>query len=356
LKKHLILVSIISAALAASLAYLSLNTNLIPYPASAERESIDDFVKVLFGIASVFFAIIITVFVYSLLFFRLRPGETGEGTPIRGNSYLERAWMLIPLIIVLVLSAFGGIVLNNMVKAGPAGSELEIDVTAARFSWQFSYPAYNITSYELHVPVNQRLHIRLQSKDVVHSFWVQEWGPKQDAVPGLVTEVRYTPNKNGQFLVQCSQLCGDGHTYMTAPAIVTSSDDFQKWVQQQQKAGPTPGASPPTSSPTTPGASPTTPAAVTIDLTAQNIAFDKTTITVKAGSQVTINFNNKDSGMPHNFAVYTDQNATQTIFKGNIITGPATATYTFTAPANPGTYFFRCDVHPTQMTGQFIVQ
>jgi plastocyanin len=114
--------------------------------------------------------------------------------------------------------------------------------------------------------------------------------------------------------------------------------------------------SPPLSSPTTPGASPTTPAAGLIDLTAQNIAFDKTTITVKVGSQVTINFNNKDSGMPHNLAVYTDQNATQTIFKGKLITGPATATYTFTAPANPGTYFFRCDVHPTQMTGQFIVQ
>jgi plastocyanin len=95
---------------------------------------------------------------------------------------------------------------------------------------------------------------------------------------------------------------------------------------------------------------------ISIDLTAQNLAFDKSTITVKAGSQVTIDFNNKDSGIPHNFAVYTDSTAASTLFKGNNITGPATTVYTFTAPATPGTYFFRCDVHPTMMTGQFIVQ
>ena len=184
MKKHLIIVSLIAAVLSAVLAYLSLNVDLIPFPYSTERESIDNLLKILFGIASVFFAIIITVFVYALLFFRSRPGETGEGRPIKGNAPLERIWTLIPLIIVLVLAAYGGIVLNDMTKAGPSGSELEIDVTAARFSWQFNYPAYNVTSYELHVPVNQRIHLLLQSKDVVHSFWVQEWGPKQDAVPG----------------------------------------------------------------------------------------------------------------------------------------------------------------------------
>jgi len=63
-----------------------------------------------------------------------------------------------------------------------------------------------------------------------------------------------------------------------------------------------------------------------------------------------------DSGIPHNFAVYTDSSATNTIFKGQVITGPETVTYTFTAPAQAGTYFFRCDIHPTVMTGQFIVQ
>jgi plastocyanin len=100
-----------------------------------------------------------------------------------------------------------------------------------------------------------------------------------------------------------------------------------------------------------------TPQAVTINLTAQNIAFDKSSITVPAGASVTIHFDNKDAGIPHNFSVYTDSSATTAIFIGQpTITGLATVDYKFTAPATPGTYFFRCDVHPSNMTGSFIVQ
>ena len=112
---------------------------------------------------------------------------------------------------------------------------------------------------------------------------------------------------------------------------------------------------PASSSPSAPKATTAAANAVTIDLVAQNMAFDKNTITVKAGAQVTINFNNKDS-MPHNVAIYNDQSAAQVIFKGEVFNGPATRTQTFTAPSAPGTYFFRCDVHPVKMTGQFIVQ
>jgi len=86
------------------------------------------------------------------------------------------------------------------------------------------------------------------------------------------------------------------------------------------------------------------------------MAFDTNTITVPAGANVTVNFNNKDTGIPHNLAVYTDSNATTSIFKGKIITGSSTTVYQFTAPSTPGIYFFRCDTHPTIMTGKFIVQ
>jgi plastocyanin len=93
-----------------------------------------------------------------------------------------------------------------------------------------------------------------------------------------------------------------------------------------------------------------------IYLKAHNIAFNLSTITVPAGAQVTVHFTNDDNGIPHNFAVYTSSAATTTIFKGDIITGVSSITYNFTAPATPGTYFFRCDVHPNQMNGNFIVQ
>jgi plastocyanin len=91
----------------------------------------------------------------------------------------------------------------------------------------------------------------------------------------------------------------------------------------------------------------------TINLVAKNFAFDKSTITVSAGAQVTISFDNQDSA-PHNFALYTNSAATDVIFKGTIITATQTA-YTFQAPAAPGSYYFRCDVHPN-MNGTFLVQ
>jgi plastocyanin len=94
--------------------------------------------------------------------------------------------------------------------------------------------------------------------------------------------------------------------------------------------------------------------AVTINLVAQNMAFDQSTITVPAGAKVTMVFNNKDN-IPHNFALYTDSSAATVIFKGAVVSAK-TVTYQFTAPSTPGSYFFRCDVHPTTMTGTFKVQ
>jgi len=124
-----------------------------------------------------------------------------------------------------------------------------------------------------------------------------------------------------------------------------------------------------TSNPVTSGITPAVPATaspnqtVTIDLTAAKMAFDQSTITVPAGAAVVVNFHNRETagssqvtGVAHNFAVYDSPAAKTKIFSGEIITGGQDATYRFTAPSVPGTYFFRCDTHPTLMTGKFIVQ
>ncbi|MHB8107346.1 MAG: cupredoxin domain-containing protein [Candidatus Cryosericum sp.] len=103
----------------------------------------------------------------------------------------------------------------------------------------------------------------------------------------------------------------------------------------------------------TPG---TTTGGNTFTVTAAGMAFDTSTITVSAGAHLTITFVNNDNGVPHNMAFYTSSAATTIIYQGARITGVSTVTYTFDAPTTPGTYFFRCDVHPNTMTGQFIVK
>jgi plastocyanin len=92
-----------------------------------------------------------------------------------------------------------------------------------------------------------------------------------------------------------------------------------------------------------------------VTLVAQNIKFDKSTITATAGLDVTVTLDNRDAGVLHNVAFYTNRGATSKIFGGPLITGPATDTFTFQAPG-AGSYFFRCDVHPDTMTGTFAVR
>jgi plastocyanin len=93
----------------------------------------------------------------------------------------------------------------------------------------------------------------------------------------------------------------------------------------------------------------------TVQLTVSDISFDKDEITLTAGAQTTVELDNQDEGLPHNFALYEDESAATTIFQGDTVEGPVTTEYTFTAP-DAGTYFFRCDVHPTQMSGTAIVE
>jgi plastocyanin len=93
---------------------------------------------------------------------------------------------------------------------------------------------------------------------------------------------------------------------------------------------------------------------VTIELVADDQAFDQRTIVVPAGAEVTVEFENLDM-VPHNLAVYRTSDANDPIFVGEII-DQGSITYTFTAPEEPGMYFFRCDVHPTDMTGNFVVR
>ncbi len=113
---------------------------------------------------------------------------------------------------------------------------------------------------------------------------------------------------------------------------------------------PTAAAPPGTQQPSGGGAS--------VTIVAKNLAFDQTDITVKAGQEVTVTFDNQDNGIPHNIHFAMDSGYSQTIdnAKTDVATGPAKQTLTFTAPAQPGSYFFRCDVHPTQMKGTLTVQ
>jgi plastocyanin len=92
-----------------------------------------------------------------------------------------------------------------------------------------------------------------------------------------------------------------------------------------------------------------------LKVTAKNLHFDHRGLVLPAGASVTITFDNEDSGVRHNFAVYTSKRATEKIFVGDLFEGKKSMEYTVQAPA-AGTYFFRCDSHPDTMTGTLVAK
>jgi plastocyanin len=95
---------------------------------------------------------------------------------------------------------------------------------------------------------------------------------------------------------------------------------------------------------------------IELELVAENTSYDPTELTATAGAEVTIVFDNDDPDVQHNFALFENEESAEALFSGEIITGVETTDYEFTAPEDPGTYHYHCEVHPTQMTGDFIVE
>ena len=229
--RHFLVVGIL-VILVAVLTYVGLNSlGLMPIEASAQSVSIDWLWNLEIIAISFLFSLIVVPMAYSLVVFRRRKGETGDGEHIEGNSTLEIAWTVIPLFIVLGFAYMGAYSLGEIRRVDP--NALVIKVKAQQFVWTFEYPEYGIISKELHLPVNKQVVLKMESADVIHSFWVPEFRVKQDVVPGRVTEYRITPTLIGNYKVRCSELCGASHAYMESPVIVDSEVTYNAWISDQ---------------------------------------------------------------------------------------------------------------------------
>jgi cytochrome c oxidase subunit 2 len=228
---HFLVVGILVIVVAV-LTYFGLDAvGLMPVQASAQSVSIDWLWNWEIIAISFLFSLIVVPMVYSLIVFRRKKGETGDGEHVEGNTPLEIAWTIVPLFIVLAFAYMGAYSLGDIRRADP--NALVINVKAQQWVWTFEYPEYGIISKELHLPLNQQVVLKMQSTDVIHSFWVPEFRVKQDVVPGRVTEYRITPTLIGDYKVRCAELCGSSHYSMESPVIVDSQADYDAWITAQ---------------------------------------------------------------------------------------------------------------------------
>jgi cytochrome c oxidase subunit 2 len=181
------------------------------------------------------FAIVAAVLVYCLLKFRVREGDMRDGPPVHGHTTLEIAWTAVPFVLVTAIAIVSAIVLAENGNAGK--DPLVVKVEAQQFAWQFTYP--NGQSYGvLRLPKDRDVKLRLTSYDVIHSFWVPQFGQKQDAVPGQTFSLVITPTKVGTYPVICTELCGLGHSLMRSTAIVMPVAGYERWYKSAGAAPP----------------------------------------------------------------------------------------------------------------------
>jgi cytochrome c oxidase subunit 2 len=247
---RLVVVGLAAAAVAFAVAFF---VPWLPTPAAKEADRIDFVFWFTVGICIFVFSLVASMLVYAIVHFRARPDDDSDGPPIHGHTGLEIAWTAVPTMLVTAIAIVSAIVLARDDRAG--AHPLRVEVTAQQFSWSFSYPGgKTITEPVLRLPVNRSVVLRFTSKDVIHSFWVPEFGQKQDTVPGLHPTLHITPDRIGVYPVICTELCGLGHALMRSTAIVMPAKAFDSWLAAQRK-GAQPAAPTPTGGSTKPSAS-----------------------------------------------------------------------------------------------------
>ena len=230
---HFIIVGVLVIIMTV-LTYFGLDSaGLLPVQASSQAIPIDWMWDLQVMAMSFLFALIIVPLFYSLIVFRRKKGETGDGEHIEGNTQLEITWTVIPLIAVLTFAYLGAYTLGETRRVNP--NAMIVNVTARQFAFSFEYPEYGITSTELYLPVNEQVLLNMTSTDVIHSFWVPEFRVKQDILPGIVTEYRIDPSLEGSYQIRCAELCGASHAYMLASVEVVSATDFEGWIVQRKE-------------------------------------------------------------------------------------------------------------------------
>jgi cytochrome c oxidase subunit 2 len=231
--RHFVIVGVLVAVLT-PLTYFGVTAaHVMPVEASAQSLFVDQMWDQDMMMISFLFALIVVPLIYSLIVFRRRKGDTTDAKHMEGNTTLEITWTIIPLFIVALFAYLGAYSLNETRTVDP--NALEVKVRASQWDWNFEY-SEGFTSKELHLPVNKQVVLKMESLDVIHSFWVPEFRIKQDVVPGRVTLYRITPVLVGAYKVRCAELCGTSHAKMENPVIVTSQAEYDAWVAQQVAA------------------------------------------------------------------------------------------------------------------------
>jgi cytochrome c oxidase subunit II len=236
----------------------------MPDVASKGGEQIDQLTYFIYYLTGAVFVLTQVVYIYFLIKYRAKKGV--RATYSHGDNRLELIWTAIPTAIFIGLWGYSNHMWWDVIHKEPPPDTMQVAVTAYQFGFAFQYPgpsgklgqsdvkllsAENVFGNDrsdplakedfqsgvLELPVNKAVRIRLNSRDVIHGFYIPAFRLYQDAVPGRTIDwVWFIPTRIGSFDLACSQLCGSGHYNMKAQIEVVSQEEFDKWYKQKLAA------------------------------------------------------------------------------------------------------------------------
>lgn len=224
--------------------------------------------------------VVFGVMIYSMLKFRKSQGAVPDTTMVH-NTKVEVVWTVIPVAILIAMAIPAA---NTLVQLEDTrNTELTIKVTGYQWGWQYDYLDNGVVFFSritreadaarrldsgadvtkianylrdvdnpLVVPVDTKVRLLVTANDVIHAWWVPEFGIKKDAIPGYVNEMwfKVDADKAGTYRGQCVELCGRDHGFMPIVVRALPKEEFQNWLkttaasQKQASAPQQPAAAP----------------------------------------------------------------------------------------------------------------
>lgn len=190
---------------------------------------------------------------WAIIVYRRRKGDDHLPAQMRYNNPIEALFTIVPFILVVGFFAFTA--RDMKIIESPNNPEVQIQVIGKQWSWDFNYTQDNVYDSgiqsqfkgqpsgnkddlpTLYLPVNKRVELTLNSRDVDHDFWVIEFLYKKDALPGKTNHMYFTPTKIGTYNGKCAELCGEFHSMMLFNVKVVSQSDYDQHIADLKAAG-----------------------------------------------------------------------------------------------------------------------
>lgn len=216
----------------------------LPPMLSVHGFDIDRLFWIILVITGIAFVLVEAGILWFSVRYRRRDGNRALYT--HGSKRLEILWTAVPAITLVFLGIYSGTIWADIRSPSSVPDDaLTLDVTARQFEWNVTYPGadrvpgneddFTIRN-QFHIPAGEPVVVRLQSEDVIHSFFIPEFRVKQDAVPGMTVPVWFEATEPGDYQIACAELCGLGHYRMRARVTVHAPEAYGEWYAERAEA------------------------------------------------------------------------------------------------------------------------